>query len=207
VLGAGWLIGTERLNWSIGYRSANWLMGGGLAFLIAEWYALGVSPVTVTLHFVFFAASLRLLRRKTSRDWIWLYLVTFCQVLMTAGVVVSTTFLLLGILYLCAATSAFIGYEMRRSASAFEANNPSRLVTVEYRKGNDRRPVESPRLGSLPVFSACALATILLLAAPIFLAMPRVSRGFSRSGMLRSEALTGFSESVRLAQAPPINPN
>jgi transglutaminase-like putative cysteine protease len=207
VLGAGWLIDTERLNWSIGHRSANWLMGGGLAFLIAEWYALGVSPVMVTLHFVFFAAALKLLRRKTSRDWIWLYVVTFCQVLMTAGMMVSTTFLLLVIIYLFAATSAFIAYEMRRSASAFEANNPSRIVTIEYRKGNDRRPVESPRLGSLPVFSACALAAILLLAAPIFLAMPRVSRGLSRSGILRGEALSGFSDSVRLGEVAQVKLN
>jgi protein-glutamine gamma-glutamyltransferase len=207
VLGAGWLIDTERLNWSVGHRSANWLMGGGLAFFFTEWYALGVSLVTVTLHFVFFAASLKLLRRKTSRDWIWLFVVTFCQVLMTAGMMVSTTFLLLVIIYLFAATSAFIAYEMRRSASAFASNNPSRLVTVEYRKGNDRRPVESPRLGSLPVFSACALAAILLLAAPIFLAMPRVSRGFTRTGMLRGEALSGFSDSVRLGEVAQIKLN
>src|SRR5262247_1504853 len=207
VLGAGWLIDTGRLSWSIRHRSANWLMAGGLAILITEWYALGVSPVTVTLHFVFFAAALRLLRRKASRDWIWLYVVTFCQVLMTAGMMISTTFLLLVIIYLFAATSAFIAYEMRRSASAFAANNPSRQITVEYRKGNDRRPVESPRLGSLPVFSACALTAILLLAAPIFLAMPRVSRGFSRSGMLRGEALTGFSESVRLREVAQIKLN
>jgi len=206
-LGAGWLIDTERLSWSIGHRSGNWLMVGGCAFLVAEWYAFGVSPVTLTLHFVFFAATLRLLRRKASRDWIWLYVVTFCQVLMTAGMMVSTTFLLLVIIYLFAATSAFIAYEMRRSASAFAANNPSRRITVEYRKGNERRPVESPRLGSLPVFSACALAAILLLAAPIFLAMPRVSRGFSRSGMLRGETLSGFSESVRLGEVAQVKLN
>jgi len=207
VLGAGWLIDTERLSWSLGHRNANWLMAGGLAFPIVEWYALGVSPVTMTLHFVFFAAALKLLRRKASRDWIWLYVVTFCQVLMTAGMMISTTFLLLVIIYLFAATSAFIAYEMRRSASAFAANNPSRRVTVEYRKGNDRRPVESPRFGSLPVFSACALTAILLLAAPIFLAMPRVSRGFSRNGMLRGEALTGFSDSVRLGEVAQIKLN
>jgi transglutaminase-like putative cysteine protease len=207
VLGAGWLIDSGRLNWSVGHRSANWLMAGGLVFPFAEWYALGVSPVTVTLHFVFFAAALKLLRRKSSRDWIWLYVVTFCQVLMTAGMMVSTTFLLLVIVYLFAATSAFIAYEMRRSASAFAANTPSRHLTVEYRKESDRRPVEEPRLGSLPVFSACALAAILLLAAPIFLAMPRVSRGFSRSGMLRGEALSGFSDSVRLGEVAQIKLN
>jgi len=207
VLGAGWLIDTERVGWSLGHRSANWLMAGGLAFLIAEWYALGASPVIVTLHFVFFAAALKLLKRKTARDWIWLYVVTFCQVLMTAGMMISTTFLFLVIAYLFAATSAFIGYEMRRSASAFAANNPSRRATVEYRKESARRPVEAPGLGSLPVFSACALAAILLLAAPIFLAMPRVSRGFSRSGMLRGEALSGFSDSVRLGEVAQVKLN
>src|SRR5262245_18740540 len=115
-------------------------MSVGFAFVFAEWYALGVSPVTATLHFVFFAAALKLLRRKTGRDWIWLYVVTFCQVLMTAGMMVSTTFLLLVVIYLFAATSAFIGYEMRRSASAFAANNPSCRVrggTIEYRKESD----------------------------------------------------------------------
>jgi len=106
VLGAGWLIDSGRLSWSLGLRSANWLMAGGLVFLVAEWYALRVSPITVILHFVFFAAALRLLRRKSSRDWIWLYVVTFCQVLMTAGMMVSTTFLLLVIVYLFAARYA-----------------------------------------------------------------------------------------------------
>jgi len=207
VLGVGWLIDTERVSWNVGHRSANWLMAGGLTFVIAEWYALGVSPVTVTLHFVFFAASLRLLRRKSARDWIWLYVVTFCQVLMTAGMMVSTTFLFLVIIYLFAATSAFIGYEMRRSASAFAANATSRRVAVEYRKESDRSRIEAPRLGSLPVFSACALTAILLLAAPLFLAMPRVSRGFSRSGLLRGESLSGFSDSVRLGEVAQVKLN
>jgi hypothetical protein len=207
VLGAGWLIDTGRVSWSVGNRSANWLMAGGLTFVFAEWYALGVSPLTVTLHFVFFAAALKLLRRKAGRDWIWLYVVTFCQVLMTAGMMVSTTFLFLVIIYLFAATSAFIGYEMRRSASAFAANNPSRQGNVEYRKETDRSRIEAPRLGILPVFSACALTAILLLAAPLFLAMPRVSRGFSRNGMLRGEALSGFSESVRLGEVAQVKLN
>jgi transglutaminase-like putative cysteine protease len=207
VLGAGWLIDTERVNWSVGHRSSNWMMAGGMAFVIAEWYALGASPVTVTLHFVFFAAALKLLRRKAARDWVWLYVVTFCQVLMTAGMMISTTFLFLVIIYLFAATSAFIGYEMRRSAAAFAANNPSRQGTIEYRKESDRSLIEAPRLGSLPVFSACALTAILLLAAPLFLAMPRVSRGFSRNGMLRGESLSGFSDSVRLGEVAQVKLN
>src|SRR5215510_8182854 len=207
VLLVGWLIDTGRTSWSIGYRSANWLMAGGLTFVLAEWYALGVSPVVVILHFVFFAASLKLLRRKSARDWIWLYVVTFCQVLMTAGMMVDTTFLFLVIVYLFAAVSAFIGYEMRRSSLAFAANNSSRQVTVEYWKESNRSRLDAPRLRSLPLFSACALIGILLLAAPLFLAMPRVSRGFSRSGLLRGESLSGFSDSVRLGEVAQVKLN
>ncbi|MGH9753079.1 MAG: transglutaminase TgpA family protein [Blastocatellia bacterium] len=207
VLGAGWMIDTGRISWSVGHRSVNWLMAGGLTFVVAEWYALGVSPVVAILHFVFFAAALKLLKRKAARDWVWLYVMTFCQVLMTAGMMVSTTFLFLVMVYLFAATSAFIGYEMRRSAAAFAANNPSRRTSVEYWKESGRRSIEAPRLGSLPIFSACALAVILLLAAPLFLAMPRVSRGFSRNGMLRGESLTGFSDSVRLGEVAQVKLN
>jgi protein-glutamine gamma-glutamyltransferase len=207
VLGVGWLIDTERISWGVGHRSANWMMGGGLSFVIVEWYVFGVSPVIVILHLVFFATALKLLRRKAARDWVWLYVMTFCQMLMTAGMMVSTTFLFLVIVYLFAATSAFIGYEMRRSAAAFADNRPSRRVTVEYRRESDRRSLETPRLGGLIVFSACALATILALAAPLFLAMPRVSRGFSRSGMLRGESLSGFSDSVRLGEVAQVKLN
>src|SRR5262249_29050844 len=121
VLGVGWLIDTERVSWNLGHRSPNWLMAGGVTFVIAEWYALGVSPVTVTLHFVFFAASLRLLRRKSARDWIWLYIVTFCQVLMTAGMMVSTTFLFLVIIYLFAAGFTFFRFRVPPSIPGLSA--------------------------------------------------------------------------------------
>src|SRR5262249_62120412 len=95
VLGVGCLIDTGRIRWSIGHRRVNWLMAGGLAFVVAEWYALGVSPVVAPLHFVFFASSLKLLKRKTARDWLWLYVVTFCQVLITPATFFYTPLLFL----------------------------------------------------------------------------------------------------------------
>src|SRR5262249_152132 len=54
---------------------------------------------------------------------------------------------------------------------------------------------------------ACALTCILLLAAPLFLAMPRVSRGFTRNGLLRGESLSGFSDSVRLGEVAQVKLN
>ncbi len=208
-LSAGWLIDTGRLRWSISQRRANWLMAGYLFFAAAEWQVFGMSPVIVILHFVFFASSLKLLRKKTGRDWLWLYVVTFCQVLMTAGMMVDTTFLFLLIVYLFAAVSTFAGYEIHRSALAFAASHASQPIVVEYWKEGkaELRRLGSPRLRSLALFSAFGLAVILLLAAPLFLAMPRVSRGFSRNGLLRTETLSGFSDSVRLGEVAQVKLN
>jgi transglutaminase-like putative cysteine protease len=70
-----------------------------------------------------------------------------------------------------------------------------------------RRRLDPPRLRSLAVFSGFALMFILLLAAPLFLAMPRVSKGMSRNGLLPTEMLSGFSESVRLGEVAQIKLN
>ncbi len=206
-LAAGWLIDTGRLQWNVSSRRANLLMIGYLFFAFAEWHLLGMSPVIIILHFVFFASSLKLLRKKTARDWLWLYVVTFCQVLMTAGMMVDTTFLALLVIYLFAAVSSFTSYEIHRSAEAFAASGSS--PPVEYWKESKglRRQLGAPRLRSLALFSAAALVAILLLAAPLFLAMPRVSRGFSRHGLLRTETLSGFSDSVRLGEVAQVKLN
>jgi transglutaminase-like putative cysteine protease len=208
-LAAGWLIDTNRWQWSVSQRRANWLMAGYLLFAIAEWQVFGLSPVIIILHFVFFASALKLLRKKTGRDWLWLYVVTFCQVLMTAGMMIGTTFLLLLVVYLFAAVSAFLGYEIHRSAQAFASHHSSPETVVEYWKEEKdrRRRLSPPRLRSLAVFSALVLVVILLLAAPLFLAMPRVSRGFSRNGWLRTETLSGFSDSVRLGEVAQVKLN
>src|SRR5215471_12678211 len=163
VLVVGWLIDTGRITWSIRNRRAAWLMVAGGAFVGAEWYALGATPVVVILHFVLFASSLKLLKRKVARDWLWLYVVTFCQVLMTAGMMVDTTFFFLIVIYLFAAVSSFIGYEIHRSDQTFMAHNASRRVAIDYFRENKgaRDRIAAPRLRSLPFFSAFALVAIL----------------------------------------------
>ncbi len=208
-LGAGWLIDTRRLRWNISQRRANHLMIGYIFFALAEWRLLGSPLVVVILHFVFFASSLKLLRQKSGRDWLWLYVVTFCQVLMTAGMMVDTTFLFLVIIYLFTSVSAFVSYEIHRATEAFATQRSSAPAVIEYWRENkeSRRRLDSPRLRSLAVFSAVALVVILLLATPLFLAMPRVSRGFSRNGLLRGPALSGFSDSVRLGEVAQVKLN
>jgi transglutaminase-like putative cysteine protease len=214
VLAAGWLIDSGKLRWSISPKIANWMLPGYLPFAIIEWQILGVSPVTLIIQFIFFASSLKLLRAKTYRDWLWLYIVSFCQVLMAAGMMISTTFLLLLVLYLFAAISTFVSSEIRRSQEVFEANLSSwtgerQLPEIQFFSEDEKsqlRPVK-PRWRTLSYFSAGILVLILLVAVPVFLAMPRLTRGFSRNGLLATEKLSGFSDIVRLGEVGEIKLN
>jgi protein-glutamine gamma-glutamyltransferase len=214
VLAAGWLIDSGKLRWSISPKIANWMLPGYLPFAIIEWQILGVSPVTLIIQFIFFASSLKLLRTKTNRDWLWLYIVSFCQVLMAAGMMISTTFLLLLILYLFAAISTFVSNEIRRSQEVFEANLSSwngsvQSPEIQFFSKDEKsqlRPV-TPRWRTLSYFSVGILVLILLVAVPVFLAMPRLTRGFSRNGLLATEKLSGFSDIVRLGEVGEIKLN
>jgi transglutaminase-like putative cysteine protease len=214
VLAAGWLIDSGKLHWSVSPKIANWMLPGYLPFAIIEWQILGVSPVTLIIQFIFFASSLKLLRTKTNRDWLWLYIVSFCQVLMAAGMMISTTFLLLLILYLFAAISTFVSNEIRRSQEVFEANLSTwngavQSPEIQFFSQDEKSQLQpvTPRWRTLSYFSAGILVLILLVAVPVFLAMPRLTRGFSRNGLLATETLSGFSDIVRLGEVGEIKLN
>ncbi|MBL8171134.1 MAG: DUF3488 domain-containing protein [Acidobacteria bacterium] len=206
---AGVLIDTDRLQLNLPTRLANGLLILWLLVALAEWQLFRLSPVLVIVHFVLFASALKLLRRKSNRDWIWLYLVSFCHVLMSAGLMLGTKFLLLLVLYLFAAISTFVAYQIRSAQQAFQQSQSTPPAPLEYWREEEaqRQPVALPRWRNLTYFSASALLLILLLATPIFLAMPRVSRGMGRSGLLPTEALSGFSDTVRLGEVAQVKLN
>ena len=209
----GLLIDLGVVKWNLTQRAANWLLLCYLPLALAEWQLIAISPITIIIHFILFSTTLKLLRKKTGRDWLWLYVISFCQVLMTAGMMIGTTFFLLLVVYLLAAIATLIGFEIRRSQEAFDARRTAaespQDVVVEYWKvaRHARQKLETLRWRNLSYFSAFSLILILLIAIPIFLAMPRINRNFSRNGMLATEALTGFSDSVRLGEVAQIKLN
>ena len=214
-LAAGWLIDIGRISWSMPVEATKWLVLGYLPLALIVLQLLGLRQlVPVIIYFILLAAAVRLLRLKTNRDWLWLYIVSFCQVLMAAGMMLSTTFLLLLIFYLFAGISTFVSYEIRRSQQIFEAsfsaqNLNAKPPQVEFLRDGEgpRQEPTTPRWRSLSYFSGGVLVLILALAVPIFLAMPRFARGFSRTGLLATETLSGFSDTVRLGEVAKVKLN
>ncbi|MEP7038283.1 MAG: DUF3488 and transglutaminase-like domain-containing protein [Acidobacteriota bacterium] len=126
-------------------------------------------------------AAVKLLQRKSDKDWIFLYLISFFEVLLAAGLSISPLYLASFILYLLVSICAIVLFEIRKT---------SRIV-----KNNK---FKATKLTRLPLMAISLLVLIIFFAAPLFFVLPRVGgAGFGNNSNGLSN-ITGFSDSVRL---------
>lgn len=196
-------------GWEVSRRIANRAIVLYLFFFLLEWKVLEVSPAAMVIHFVVFATALKLLRRKTFRDWLWLYIVSFSQMILVAGLMAGPSFMILLVVYLAVMAPALVSYEIRQSQDHFSGTRGEVEIdqlVYHQQRGRGRRKLV-PRLRVLTGYSMLIPIFILLLSLPVFLLLPRVSRAAYRHGILATEALSGFSESVRLGDVGRIKLN
>jgi protein-glutamine gamma-glutamyltransferase len=202
---AGWLIDRGMTWLSLSRRTTNGLRIGYLPLMLLDWQVFNSPPVIVVTHFILFISVCKLLERKSHRDWLWLYLVAFFELIMAAGMTIDSTFLGLLIVFLFAAVSSLISFEIRRASEDFGLEAVPGELWRDSEQG--RRPLTARRHFSIAGFSAVALVLVLLLAAPLFLAMPRIGRAAFGGRLLRTSALSGFSNSVRLGEVASVKLN
>lgn len=201
---AGFLFDFKALS-PLSRKLANWLRFGYLPLFIFDWYVLGSSPALAVIRYVLFASACKFLSTRTHRDWLWLYLIAFFEVVLSAGMMVSATFFVLLLIFVFFAICALATFEMRRSTED-SAPEGARFEFWRDVKGM-RRTVGAPRSRIIAIFSCIALALILILAAPLFVAMPRLNRSPAGGRLLRTEALSGFSTTVRLGEVAQVKLN
>jgi len=196
-------------GWEVSRRAANRATALYLLFFLLEWKVLGVAPAAMVVHFVVFATALKLLRKKTFRDWLWLYIVSFSQMILVTGLMAGPSFMLLLLVYLGVMAPALVSYEIRQSEDHFAATRGEAGIdsaVYHQHRGRGRRRLV-PQLKTLTGYSLLIPIVILLISLPVFLLLPRVSRAAYRHGILATEALSGFSESVRLGDVGRIKLN
>src|SRR5678815_341763 len=71
--------------------------------------------VTALAHLIVFLSAVKLLQVKKDRDWVFLYLISFFEVLLAAGLSFSPIFLLTLSLYLLCSVSTIIAFEIQKS--------------------------------------------------------------------------------------------
>ncbi|HEV2827868.1 MAG TPA: DUF3488 and transglutaminase-like domain-containing protein [Pyrinomonadaceae bacterium] len=207
-IGVAWWI--EDTKWQLSERTVLVIVLISVPLFLVDWKyqqsvgeAAGRLGVTALAHLIGFLSVIKLLQAKRDRDWIFLYLISFFEVLLAAGLSFSPVFLGTLTLYLLCSLSAIIAFEIQKSKRGIAAAETHLLVPPDSRifknaRGRtSRRSVEAHRL---PVVALALLVLIFVLAVPLFLVVPRSgAAALSRSG----HALTnfvGFSEQVTLGE-------
>jgi len=171
----------------------------------------GSAEVAVLAHLILFLSAIKLLQRKHDRDWFFLYLISFFEVLLAAGLTASPSFLATLILYLLCALSTVVAFEIQKARRRVIATQSRLLVPPDNALFKKlpmrlwrRRYLETRRL---PFLSVGLLFLIVVLALPFFLIMPRMTSGALRRGGNSVAGFIGFSDNVTLGEIGRLKSN
>jgi transglutaminase-like putative cysteine protease len=147
---------------------------------------------------------IKLLQKKGDRDWIFLYLMSFFQVLLAAGLSISAFYIASLILYLLSIICAIILFEIRKTSKVIALKNK---VIEESLFVNNLANKSKGLSVRIPGISLSLIFLIVGFALPMFFLIPRVG-GAGIGGIQNNvSANTGFSESVRLGEIGKIQQN
>jgi protein-glutamine gamma-glutamyltransferase len=158
--------------------------------------------VTALAHLIVFLSAVKLLQVKKDRDWVFLYLISFFEVLLAAGLSFSPVFLGTLTLYLLCGLSAVTAFEIQKARRSLSFTETRLLVPPDSGvfKKSGRRSWLHTEAARLPVVAVALLFFIFALALPLFLIAPRSgAAALTRSGGGLSNFI-GFSENVTLGQ-------
>lgn len=146
-------------------------------------------------------SSIKLLQKKSDRDWVFIYLISFFEVLLAAGVGISPLFLVFLLIYLLSSFTAIILFEIRKSANLVLQKAEKQKLSLNSGYFN------KSKLFRLPFTASIILIFIAIIAVPLFFAFPRVGGAGFGSGLGGLTGFTGFSDSVKLGEIGRLQQN
>lgn len=154
-------------------------------------FGLGVNETAIAgvlARLILLLTSLKMFQKKSERDWIFLYLMAFFEVLLAAGISISPLFFVSMILYLLVTLCAIIAFEIRKTSRTINAKTNGKFEIETKNNLNFR----------LPSTAVLLLLFIIAVAVPLFFALPRVGGAGFGSDSGEYSSITGFSNEVRL---------
>jgi hypothetical protein len=179
------LMNAGILRFSIPERAVTFATLVYMGFFAVDYFALSQAFLDATVHLVFFLAVVKVLTAHTNRDYAYVAVIAFLELLAAAILSASLNFFLFLTLYLLFAIAAFTSSEIRRAVARPQAVSRKGLRWFH------------PRLAVLTVFMS---AGILSLTAGLFFMLPRTARAALDQLVSRRIILPGFSNQVTLGQ-------
>jgi protein-glutamine gamma-glutamyltransferase len=200
-----WLL--EGTRWQLSERAGTVLIVLAMPVYYLLWrmrfFDLGAMETMlpgILARLILTLTAIKLLQKKSDRDWIFLYVMAFFQVLLAAGMSISALYLGTFVAYVFVMVSTIIVFEIRRSergvAEAMAANGP---------KPREADSIRLP-LSRLPMAAAGLILAMILIAVPMFFMLPRVG-GAGIGGQGGPSTSSGFSDTVRLGNIGRIQQN
>ena len=207
VMIGSWLL--ENTKWQLPERYGLGIVLLSIPLFYVDWNyqkALGEPTerlgVTALAHLIVFLSAVKLLQVKKDRDWVFLYLISFFEVLLAAGLSFSPVFLGTLTLYLLCGLSAVTAFEIQKARRSLVPTETRLLVPPDSRvfKRSGHRFWRTTEAARLPFVAVTLLLLIFVLALPLFLIAPRSgAAALTRNGG-PLQKFSGFSENVTLGQ-------
>ncbi len=206
VMIAAWLL--EGTKWQISERWGTVLIVLALPAYYAGWrYGFfgksdsGPMLAGILGRLILSLTAIKLLQRKSDRDWMFLYLMAFFEVLLAAGLSVSALYLMSFVMYVFIMVCTIILFEIKKTDRATnEKTNPNGPKT-------DAARLAGMPIRRLPGTALILIGLIILFATPMFFVLPRVGGagiGGNQGGVSTS---SGFSDTVKLGGIGNIQQN
>jgi protein-glutamine gamma-glutamyltransferase len=193
VLVISWFL--ENSNWQISEKIALLLIFLAVPLFYFDWkfHLFGGAREQIAVSslskLILTLGAIKLLQRKANRDWIFLYVIAFFEVLLAAGVSISPTYIGSLVLFLLFSALAVIAFEIKNTSGII--NNYKKTIEI-------KQILQAKTISQLPVVAILLLVSMLIFAAPIFFFLPRFSGAGMGSNFANPQSLTGFSDSVNL---------
>src|SRR5215203_4846138 len=207
VMGVSWFL--EGTRWQLPERFGLAIVLLSIPLFYFDWHyqkRMGEPAerlgVTALAHLIVFLSAVKLIQVKKDRDWVFLYLISFFEVLLAAGLSFSPVFLVTLTLYLLCGLSAVTAFEIQKARRSIAPTETRLLVPPDSRvfKKDGSRSWRTTEAARLPFVAVALLIFIFALALPLFLIAPRSgAAALTRSGG-PLQNFTGFSENVTLGQ-------
>jgi transglutaminase-like putative cysteine protease len=208
----GWQLEGVR-RWQLSERVGLFVVLLSLPLFYLDWQFLeGLGEprekvgASALAHLTLFLSAVKLLQTKADRDWVFLYLISFFEVLLAAGLSLSPLFMGTLGLYMLFALCTILSFEIKKARGPLQTTETRLLVAPDstfFRRLTGRRARRRPlhsEARRLPIIALILLVLIFALALPLFLAVPR----YGGNALARTGAglggFVGFSDSVTLGE-------
>ena len=192
---------TQRFQLTV--RQANLATWLYIPLFLADTFFLSKSFVPGTIHLILFVQLVKIYQPKGSRDYFYLMVLSFLEVLASSSLTISIAFFIFFVLFLLVSIAALICFEVMRASDAWSTHDQSRMLSPNSSREQQRGETlnmddQRQAVRAILTVSVISLLAVSFLGTALLFAVPRFGSGYLSRTVGKSLRLSGFSDRVRL---------